>query len=132
MDFVLRSTGKAMGDHDSNGEEKTLLDLNYADDLSILDESLSKMNELIEVLRIQGERIDLKIKVKKTKSLSIGISEDEKVTLGNEKIDQVGSFTYLGSIISKDSGSSEDVTSRTAKAQGVFFSKLKKFGRIGR
>ena len=46
-------------------------------------------------------------------------------------IDQVDSFTYLGSIISKDSGSSEDVKSRIAKAQGVF-SQLKKFGRIGR
>ena len=33
-----------------------------------------------------------------TKSLRIGISEDEKVMLGNEKIDQVDSFTYLGSI----------------------------------
>ena len=36
--------------------------------------------------------------------------------LGNEKIDQVSSFTYLGSIISKDGGSSEDVESRIAKA----------------
>ena len=45
--------------------------------------------------------------------------------LGNEKIDQVGSFTYLGSIISKDGWSSEDVKSRIAKAQGVF-SQLKK------
>ena len=49
------------------------------------------------------------INVKKTKSLRLGISEDEKVTLGNEKIEQVGSFTHLGIIISKDDGSSEDV-----------------------
>ena len=40
--------------------------------------------------------------------------------MGNEKIDQVGIFTYLGSIISKDGRSSEDVKSRIAKAQGVF------------
>ena len=45
--------------------------------------------------------------------------------LSNEKIDQVGSSTYLGSIISKDGGSSEDVKSRIAKAQ-CFFSQLKK------
>ena len=42
------------------------------------------------------------------------------MTLGNEMIDQVDSFTYLGGIVSKDSGSSEDVESRIAKAQGVF------------
>ena len=60
-----------------------------------------------------------------TKSLRLRISEDEKVTLGNGKTHQVGSFTYLGSIISKDGGISEDVKSRIAKAQGVF-SRLKK------
>ena len=41
------------------------------------------------------------------------------MTLDNENIDQVGNFTYLGSIIS------EDVKSRIANAQGVF-SQLKK------
>ena len=99
---------------------KTLLDLDYADDLSMLDESVSKMNEFLEVLRVQSAKIGLKINVKKTKSLRLGTSEYEKVTLGNEKIDQVGSSTYLGSIISKDGGSSEDVKSGIAKAQGVF------------
>ena len=68
------------------------------------------MNELLEVLRVQGARIGLKINVKKTKSLRLGISEDE----------QVGSFTYLSSIVSNDGGSGEDVKSRIAKAQGVF------------
>ena len=80
------------------------------------------VNEFVEVLRVQGARIGLKINLQKTKSLRLGISEDEKVTLGNEKISQVGSFTHLGSIISKDSGSSEDVKSRTAKAQVFFYS----------
>ena len=87
MVFVLKSTGKAMGHHGHNWGGKTLLDLNYADDLSILDESVSKVNELLEVLRVLGARIGLKINVRNTKSLRLGISEDEKVTLCNEKID---------------------------------------------
>ena len=99
---------------------KTLLDLDYADDLSILDESSWKMNALLEVLQVQSARIGSKINVEKTESLRLGISEDEKVTLGNKKIVQVGSFTYLGSTISKDGGSSEDVKSRIAKAQSIF------------
>ena len=32
MDFVLRSTGKAMGDHGIEWGGKTLLDLDYTDD----------------------------------------------------------------------------------------------------
>ena len=97
------------------------MDLDYADDLNILDESVSKMNQLLEVLRVQSARIGLKINAKKTKSPRPGISEDRK-TLGNEEIDKVGSFIYLGSIISKDGGSSEDVKSRLGKtSQGRFF-----------
>ena len=65
------------------------------------------MNELSEVLGVRGARIGLKVNIKKNKSLGLEISEDEKVKLGNKKINQVGSFTYLGSIISKDGGSSE-------------------------
>ena len=99
MDIVLRSTGKTIGGHGIKWRGKTHLDLDYADDLSILDESVSKMNEVLDVLRVQGGKIGLKINVKRTKSLRLGISEDEQVTLGNEKIDQVGSFSYLSSII---------------------------------
>ena len=102
MDFVLRSTERAMGDHRIKWGGKTLLDLDYADDLSILDESVNKMNELLEVLRDQGAIKGLKINVKETKSLRLRISEDENVTLGSKKIDQVDNFTYFGSIISKD------------------------------
>ena len=50
MDFVLRSRGKAMGDYAIKLEGKNLLDLDYADDLIILDESVSKINEFLEVL----------------------------------------------------------------------------------
>ena len=109
-----------MGDQGINFRGKNLLYLNYAHDLSILDESASKMNKLLDVLRVQSSRIGLKINVKKTKSLRLGIIEDEKVTLANEKIDQMGSFTYLGSIISKEGGSREHVKSRIAKALGIF------------
>ena len=42
------------------------LDLDYADDLSTLDESESKMNELTKVSRVQGARITFKMNVKRT------------------------------------------------------------------
>ena len=36
MDFVIRSTGKAMGEHEIEWGRKTILDLDYADNLSVL------------------------------------------------------------------------------------------------
>ena len=47
IDFVLRSKGKAMGEHGIQQVGETFLDLDYADDLSNLDESVNKMNELL-------------------------------------------------------------------------------------
>jgi len=61
----------------------------------------------------------------KTKSVSLRTSEDENVTLGNEKIDQLDSFTYLGRIVSKDGGCREDFKSRKRQGLGCF-SQLKK------
>ena len=58
MDSVLKSTGKAMGEHGIKWRTKTFQDLDYADDLRILDESVSKMNELLEVLRVQCARTE--------------------------------------------------------------------------
>jgi hypothetical protein len=49
MDFTLRSTGKAMREHGIKWGGKTFLNFDYADDLSILNESGSKMNDFLEV-----------------------------------------------------------------------------------
>ena len=119
---ALRSTGKAIRDHGIKWGGKNLLHFDHAGDLSILDECLSMMNQLSKVLQVEGARICLKINVKKTKSLRLGITEDEKQTLGNEKIYQAGSFTYLGSIISKDVGISEDIKNRITETQDFFLS----------
>ena len=74
------------------------------------------MNKSLDVLQVQGARTGLKINLKKSKQLRLRISEDEKVILGNEEIVQVASFSYGGSIISKDGGTNEDIESRTPKA----------------
>ena len=78
------------------------------------------------VLRVLDARISLKINVKKTKSLRLGVNESEELILGTEKIDKVDGFTFLGNIISKNRGYNEDFKSRIAKAQYVFFLQLKK------
>ena len=58
---LRESTAKATGKHRISGRTKTLLDLDNADDLSILDGKVSKMNDFQEVLRVQGARRSLKV-----------------------------------------------------------------------
>ena len=59
ISFVLRNTGRAMGEHGIKYRGKNFLNWDYAEDLSILDKSLSRIDELLEVLRVQGARISL-------------------------------------------------------------------------
>ena len=62
------------------------------------------MNEYFEVLLVQGARIDSKINVKMTKSLRLGISEDEKVELSNERLLRwATSFTLVVLLVKTDS-----------------------------
>ena len=68
---------------------------------------MSKMNEFLEILRVQAPRLALKINVNKNKSEKLEISEDEKVTLGNKNIDQVGSFTTLLVLLVKTVGAAK-------------------------
>ena len=83
MNFVLRSSAKTIGEYGTNWVSKTFLDLDSADDLSIPDENFSKVKEVLKFLRVQCARIGLRINVKKTKSLRLGISIGEYVILGN-------------------------------------------------
>jgi len=61
MEFVLSSTAKTVGEHGIKWRSKTLLDLHHVDDLSFLDENVCKINELSEVLQLQGARTDFNI-----------------------------------------------------------------------
>ena len=81
-----------MGEDRNKWGRKTFIGLDYADDLSNLNESVSKMNELLEVLWVQGAKRGLKINLKKINLLRLGISDDKKVTLSNKKSNQVDSF----------------------------------------
>ena len=62
----------------------------------------------------------MKIDVKKTNLLRLGINGGEEVMLGNGQIVQVDSFSNLGSTISKDGLCSDDSRSRIAKGRCVF------------
>ena len=47
IEFVLRSTAMAMGEHEINSCIQTLLKYDWAEDLRILNENVSKMNEVL-------------------------------------------------------------------------------------
>ena len=57
MDFMPRITAKVMGKLGNKLEGKSVLNFDYAYDLRMLDENISKMNNLLEVLKVRVQQI---------------------------------------------------------------------------
>ena len=52
--------------------------------------------------------------------LCVNSTPTRPVTIDGEPLEFVEEFTYLGSLISKDSGAGMDIKARLGKAQGAF------------
>jgi len=52
--------------------------------------------------------------------MGVNISNMQKFRLQETGIEEVGSFEYLGSVVSESGGTEEDVASRIEKTNGVF------------
>ena len=62
----------------------------------------------------------LHININKTKGMKVNASNIQKFGLEETEIEEVESFVYLGSVVSENGGTEEDVGSRIKKANGVF------------
>ena len=60
------------------------------------------------------------INVPKTKSVKVNPADDAPVSLHGEKIEDVNQFPHLGSIVSKDGGTDQDIKTRIGKATAAF------------
>ena len=78
------------------------------------------MQEKTSELAAISSRVGLNIHKCKTKILKVNAVSMEPVKLEGNEIDEVETFTYLGSIIDKHGGTDADVKARIGKARGAF------------
>ena len=97
-----------------------LEDLDFADGLCLLSETHGDMQTKLEDLINEAEKTGLVVNMKKTKALRINTNKTEPFTLRGESIEDVDSFVYLGSMVTKDRGATQDVLQRIQKANGTF------------
>lgn len=97
-----------------------LTDLDYADDICLITQSFTDMKILLSALTSAATETGLKINTNKTKSMSINSTSNTRFTIGNIDIENVNEFTYLGSVISVDSGADADIVNKIKKAQRAF------------
>ena len=121
MDWVLGKVADRSLCGASVGNTK-VSDLDFADDAVLLAESLDVLVMALEVLDEEAKPLGLKVSWTKTKVQAFGGLLDDTVQSVHacgEDIEVLESFTYLGSVVHNNGGSSQDVTRRIGLAQGV-------------
>ena len=108
----------------TNGMQWTLVDqlkdLDFADDLALLSHTHSQMQAKTSKLEAISSKVGLKINTDKTKIMRVNSKSNEQISLANRDIEDVTSFTYLGSVINITGGRDEDVLARTGKTRSAF------------
>lgn len=120
MDFVMRRT-LTHGDYDLQREDRgRLADLDFADDIAFLGSIQPALCELTAAMGSEAEKARLRIYTSKSKILCKGyICAHITVQIDQQSLDEVDQFTYLGSVVTADGGSDQDVASRLGKATTV-------------
>jgi len=107
-----------------NGIQWTLVDqledLDFADDLALLSHTHSQMQAKTSKLEAISSKVGLQINNDKTKIMRVSSKSNEHIRLANQDIEDVTSFTYLGSVINITGGTDEDVLVRIGKARSGF------------
>ena len=120
IDWIMRD----VEDQGNTGIQRTpttrLHDLDYANDICFLSQKLQHMQAKTNNLAQIGETTDLRVNKEKTKVMRTKRKQWDKVKLNGEDLEDVESFTYLGSIITVTGGTEEDVKCRIGKAGWAF------------
>ena len=97
-----------------------LEDMDFANDLPLLFHSQQQMQEKTSELAAISSRVGLDVYKGNGKVLKINTANTEPVTQEWNEIEEVDTFTYLGSIIEKQGGTDADVKARIDKARAAF------------
>ena len=95
-------------------------DQDYADDICLLAQRFCDIEEKLKRLKEEAELVGLYININRTKGMRVNISNTQKLRSEETEIEQVGSFVYVGSVVSESGGTEEDVASRIKKEDCVF------------
>ncbi|KAL9963813.1 hypothetical protein ACROYT_G027358 [Oculina patagonica] len=99
---------------------KHLEDIDFADDVALLSQRHNNMTQKLESMRETAAMTGLKINVQKTKSLRVNQRNNTNFDIGGDEIQDIEKFTYLGSIVSSEGGTDQDIVARIGKATTAF------------
>ncbi|VDP57991.1 unnamed protein product [Schistosoma mattheei] len=95
-------------------------DLDFADDLALLTQSQQQVQEKNTSVVPASAAVGLDIHKRNSKILRYNTTCTNPITTDGEDMEDVKTFTYLGSIIDEHGGSHADVKARISKARAVY------------
>ena len=102
-------------------EDQKLSDLDFADDIAALSYNTQDLQEFVNAIGETAGGLGLVISNKKTKHMLAGEHHPlHDVFIGQEKIDTVDDFTYLGSSINNQGEMTKEINCRIGKASAAF------------
>ena len=114
IDWIMRETTRGK----NNGIQWTLFE--QLDDLALLAHNQNQMQDKTCRSETSSAKTGLRINLRSTELIKINTTANTPIAVGGKPIKEDESFVYLGSTITKQGGTDEDVTSRIGKARGAF------------
>ena len=99
---------------------ESLGDLDFADDISLLAHSHRDIQSKTEKLVRNASKVGLHVNKDKTKTMRNNCQTAHPVKLGEQDIEDVTEFTYLGAKVTKDGNTEAEIKKRINKARGAF------------
>ncbi|VDO79930.1 unnamed protein product [Schistosoma margrebowiei] len=114
-------TSTSEGKHGIQWTAQNQLDaLDFADDLALLSHTHKQMQIKTASVTAVSASVGLSMHKGKTKVLKFRADNSNPITFDCETLQDVESFTYLGSIIDEQLGSDADVKARIGNARSAF------------
>lgn len=96
-------------------------DLDYADDIALLSSTKEHLQRKLNNVSKHAQSTGLKINASKTKVMRLNANTNQSITSTDGKeIEDVKSFTYLGSILTTTGGTNEDIRRRLGLAKMTY------------
>lgn len=117
MDWILERIATRNG---INLPEYIFSDLDYADDVALMDASISRLVASLDHVETEASHLGLHVSWPKTKLQRLGAANNATNTadtvVRGRRVEVVSEFTYLGSTLSTDERCTPDVTRRIGLA----------------
>ena len=111
-----------------NVDGENLSNLRFADDVALLNETTKQMEKHMNNLNSESTKVGLKIHKGKTKYMT-NYADSEDILIGQQKIEKVTEFKYLGQTTHLKDTTKEEIYARIRAAWSCF-GKTRKYSRI--